>query len=333
MKSKYSFAGAGWLLCIWLVWYQGVMGVFGLATAMGLSLTSTWSYYLVTGVLEILLIAPVVGYALVKKAPAASLMGARPRGGQIALGAAIGVCLVPATMFVSIFWQAILQALGGGQLEMNLPAAGNLGELLLGMAVMGGTAAIVEEPLFRGIVLRGAGARLPKWPALILTSVLFGLCHFQHQSLPTLILVGLALGLVTWRTGSLWPSIALHGTYNMTAVLLEFVSQKASALVGSELTDAGAVSLPQMLLGGLSWLAIGVPFAAAIAGLYYWLCRITPKRAVWKAQPWETKPGAWGWVPWVLAGLIALGGVTMTALQDFGFFNWLMELANRIGAR
>ena len=88
MKSKYSFAGAGWLLCIWLVWYQGVMGVFGLATAMGLSLTSTWSYYLVTGVLEILLIAPVVGYALVKKAPAASLMGARPRGGQIALGAA-----------------------------------------------------------------------------------------------------------------------------------------------------------------------------------------------------------------------------------------------------
>lgn len=83
--------------------------------------------------------------------------------------------------------------------------------------------AICEELFFRGFVLsgftsafRGAGAAAR---AVVLTSVLFAVFHiFPEKWLPTFV-VGLLLGFLAVRTGSIWPGMLAHAVNNASAVL------------------------------------------------------------------------------------------------------------------
>ncbi|MDD4797692.1 MAG: type II CAAX endopeptidase family protein, partial [Eubacteriales bacterium] len=179
-QSKFNLVSAGWMLLLWLVWYQCVMGLVGTLPLLGLDLTQPTPYYLLTGISELLLLLPVVVYMWVYGIAPRRMIGGPWRGKQVALGAAVGICILPATLFVGTFWAALLKWLGGGQMEVQMPLPANVWELLLAMACLGITAAAVEEPLFRGILQRGLAARLRKWPALVLTALLFALCHFQH---------------------------------------------------------------------------------------------------------------------------------------------------------
>jgi sodium transport system permease protein len=102
------------------------------------------------------------------------------------------------------------------------------GLLLLGAVVP----AICEEALFRGLIfgaLRGMGAG---W-ALLLSSLLFGLAHGSvYRLLPTFTL-GMVMGLLRWRSGSLLPSMVFHGLHNGLAVTLIFLKPTwASSLLG-----------------------------------------------------------------------------------------------------
>ncbi|MDD4796507.1 MAG: CPBP family intramembrane metalloprotease, partial [Eubacteriales bacterium] len=198
------------------------------------------------------------------------------------------------------------------------------------MACLGITAAAVEEPLFRGILQRGLAARLRKWPALVLTALLFALCHFQHQGLPTLFVVGLCLGWLTWQTGSLWPSIAMHLSYNMTAVAMQYAMARLSQLI-SDLPLQGVIDTAQdmtplmMLASGASWLVIGLPFIGIVALLLWAVKKTTPDGAAWTPTPWAPRAKGVHALSWVLIGLTVAGGMLIIILLDFGFFNWVME--------
>jgi membrane protease YdiL (CAAX protease family) len=80
---------------------------------------------------------------------------------------------------------------------------------------------ICEELLFRGLLLRGLNHTYGAAPALLVSSILFGLSHFR---LPTAILpatvAGLFLGVIALRRGSIWPSIALHAAVNALPVMI-----------------------------------------------------------------------------------------------------------------
>jgi membrane protease YdiL (CAAX protease family) len=83
-------------------------------------------------------------------------------------------------------------------------------------------APIVEELFFRGLLLRSLERRLsPRW-ALVSSSVVFGLFHFQALQLPALVVFGLVAGTLAQRTGRLGPGIAAHMAFNAftVAVLL-----------------------------------------------------------------------------------------------------------------
>jgi len=80
--------------------------------------------------------------------------------------------------------------------------------------------AIAEEFFFRGFVLSALRSKLSGFRSVLLSSLLFGLFHVIAGSvlsiekfLPTVIL-GLAIGYVAIRTGSLWPGILLHTLHN-----------------------------------------------------------------------------------------------------------------------
>jgi sodium transport system permease protein len=85
--------------------------------------------------------------------------------------------------------------------------------------VMAITPACCEELLFRGLILSGL-RRLGPWPALLISSLLFAVAHASiYRLLPTFCL-GLLLGYIVLKTGSLFCSMIIHALNNGLAVTL-----------------------------------------------------------------------------------------------------------------
>jgi membrane protease YdiL (CAAX protease family) len=81
---------------------------------------------------------------------------------------------------------------------------------------------IFEEILFRGFLFEGFRySRIGAAGAIIVTSVLWAGSHLQYGlfQIAWIFVLGVALGLVRYRTGSLWAPILMHIFNNMVAIL------------------------------------------------------------------------------------------------------------------
>ena len=79
--------------------------------------------------------------------------------------------------------------------------------------------AICEEVTFRGFILSGFNRSGRAWLAIVLASVTFGIMHMFPQQVFNATLLGLVLGLIALRSGSLLPGIVFHFVYNSLGVL------------------------------------------------------------------------------------------------------------------
>jgi uncharacterized protein len=85
-------------------------------------------------------------------------------------------------------------------------------------------APVVEELLFRGVVLRGLMLRVGFWPAAVTSSALFGVFHAQGSPAEAALLAiatgvfGLGLCVLVRRTGRLAPAIGVHAVRNALAL-------------------------------------------------------------------------------------------------------------------
>jgi membrane protease YdiL (CAAX protease family) len=75
-------------------------------------------------------------------------------------------------------------------------------------------APVLEEMLFRGLVLRGFLVRYPPSTAIVHSAAVFGLAHFNIYQFCSAFLIGLVLGELYRRFRSLLPCILLHGAFN-----------------------------------------------------------------------------------------------------------------------
>lgn len=88
------------------------------------------------------------------------------------------------------------------------------------LLLIGLTPAICEELAFRGFILSGLRRLGHKWGAIVLTSVLFGLAHGILQQSLAACVVGIVIGYVAVKTGSLLPGVLYHLVHNSSSVLL-----------------------------------------------------------------------------------------------------------------
>jgi len=80
-------------------------------------------------------------------------------------------------------------------------------------------APLLEEMLFRGVMLRSFLAQYSRKQAILWSSLIFGLAHLNAYQFVTAFVLGLVLGWLYERTHSLWPSIILHAAFNAFVTL------------------------------------------------------------------------------------------------------------------
>lgn len=76
-----------------------------------------------------------------------------------------------------------------------------------------------EETFFRGFFFQGLRLRINVWVAVILSAIVFGFAHGDLGSLVLLIVIGLLLAILRWKTRSIWPGMALHALNNLVGAI------------------------------------------------------------------------------------------------------------------
>jgi membrane protease YdiL (CAAX protease family) len=132
-------------------------------------------------------------------------------------------------------------------------------DLLFTVAVAVVLAPVLEEALFRGVILHGLARRRGPRAATLWTAAFFAFFHFYNpwQIVPTFFL-GLLLGWVVLTTRSLWSSILVHSAFNglslaVFAIPLQSPSDAPPALVVTGVVIFLLVG-SAALLAGLAWL-------------------------------------------------------------------------------
>lgn len=117
---------------------------------------------------------------------------------------------------------------------------------------------VAEELLFRGAVLGALLSWRPlqgkPWWAVLLSAVLFSVIHMNPGQMPTAFLIGLLLGWLTYRTGSLLPGIVMH-VFNNSVVFIcalfmteEEGEETLADLFGSPVLEYLAIGVSLVLL-------------------------------------------------------------------------------------
>jgi hypothetical protein len=132
--------------------------------------------------------------------------------------------------------------------QMDMLMKSRWGYLSLGLL-----APLSEELVMRGAVLRSLLEQLKRpWIAICLSALLFALVHMNPAQMPHAFLIGLLLGWLYWRTGSIVPGVAFHWMNNSIAyVIYNFYpdpSLRLTDIFGSQRAVAAAFAFSLLIL-------------------------------------------------------------------------------------
>lgn len=146
----------------------------------------------------------------------------------------------------------VLEMLGGFVATLSGPT------LWAAVLVIGIAPGIAEELLFRGYIQTRLSKRWgPAW-AILATSLLFGLNHWDLVQGTFAVAIGIYLGYLTERTGTIWPAMFCHAANNALATLaaaegvdlVGFLGPKSTIIAAIVFVCFSALCLPLLLRGG-----------------------------------------------------------------------------------
>jgi membrane protease YdiL (CAAX protease family) len=312
MKRKYTVLGSGLFLLILIGWFLVVGVLVALAELFiampsllqsapgraGINL-STYGMYAILGFAELLLAVPLIVYMAIRKISVRTLLGNRTNVRQNLSAALFGIMLVPALMGLDALVSALFTAIGVHPLDSSGINPQNIGEMFAGFLAIGVTAGAVEEPIFRGLAMRGLGSATGKRAAIWITALAFTLFHLDPVGLLERFLIGAVLGYMAWRAGALLPGMCAHAAFNSTAVAFGLLQNTVLKNWNGFMLIP---SLSQDANGVLTLLVISIPFAAAAWGAYRLFAHATPQSAAWGDKPYaKTETRSAHFIPWIAA--------------------------------
>lgn len=93
-------------------------------------------------------------------------------------------------------------------------------EVAVAVFVVGVMAGVAEECMCRGYIQTRLSCRWGRWPAILITALLFGIMHIDVQQGIYAALLGVFLGYLVEKAGSIRPAIVCHMINNSVEVVL-----------------------------------------------------------------------------------------------------------------
>jgi len=103
------------------------------------------------------------------------------------------------------------------------------GSFLVQILALGIVGPIVEELLCRGIVLNRLCSWMPKWAAVLISSLLFGVIHFNLFQGIYAFFMGIVLSVLYLRYRNIWVAIIAHIAFNMGNIMLRAILETVGA--------------------------------------------------------------------------------------------------------
>jgi sodium transport system permease protein len=148
----------------------------------------------------------------------------------LVVGALLPLALMPLSMALAQHLEWFFPPLPDSIVQTLKLMKGDRISIWLSLLAFAAAPAICEELAFRGFILSGFLKGRRAWLAIGLSSLAFGAMHMIPQQVFNATLLGLVLGLLAVRSGSLWPGVLFHLVYNGSNVLLgRFAPEQAAA--------------------------------------------------------------------------------------------------------
>lgn len=134
--------------------------------------------------------------------------------------------------------------------KMFLEFAGQNGIFAFILMVI--AAPVLEELIFRGIVLDGLLKKYTPLNSILISGLLFGLVHLNPWQFVTGFIIGIFSGWVYYKTRSLLPSIIIHATANLSGFVMRSFTDIETSLDETLLeTYGGATNLTLAIAGSI----------------------------------------------------------------------------------
>lgn len=160
----------------------------------------------------------------------------------------------------------------------NEASAGIASGTLVGVIAVVVAAPVVEEVIFRGLIMTRLSRAMPGWLAVLLSAAVFGACHGHPVWFGYAFVLGTVFGFMDLWAGSIWPSILGHVAFNSIDQIRSFLPK----------TDAAVITF----LGVLVVVAIAAPIVDRAAAMSQRRAQAPP------VQRLPTVPGVYDFDPW-----------------------------------
>lgn len=142
-----------------------------------------------------------------------------------------------------------------------LSGTGSVGDLIVGILIIGILTGIAEELFFRGAMqnLFMSMPKVRKHFAIWAAAFIFSFMHFQFFGFVPRLLLGAYFGYLIWWTGSVWVPIIAHAFNNSLVVVLSWISMQNGAAESME--SAASVNV------GSDWYTIVLSVVVTALGL------------------------------------------------------------------
>lgn len=142
-----------------------------------------------------------------------------------------------------------------------LSGGDSVGDLIMGILIIGVLTGIAEELFFRGALqnLFMSMPRVKKHFAIWAAAFIFSFMHFQFFGFLPRLLLGAYFGYLIWWSGSVWVPVIAHAVNNSLVVLLSWVSLRSG--VAETVEKAASVNI------GSDWYTILLSVAVTALGI------------------------------------------------------------------
>jgi sodium transport system permease protein len=188
----------------------------------------------------------------------------RPSGRHLLAGLLLGVGVTPwVDVLVSMQARLVPPSVETTRATLQLLLPPLLENPIVTALAVGALAGVCEEMLFRGPVLAAARRRMAPLAALSFSALFFALAHLDLWGTPLRFLLGLLLGWLVLRTGSIFPAMLLHGVYD--AVKLGTVALAAQRHGPDGLMAMAGQPAAAQALWPTHWVIAGLVVGAVLA--------------------------------------------------------------------